>query len=55
MKQLTELTREQLEDIVGRIRDILWRNADSRLMPAGVRWVRRHPVNRAGSSLPDAA
>jgi hypothetical protein len=26
MKQPSELTRERLEDIVGRIRDILWRD-----------------------------
>ena len=30
-------------------------NADSRIMPTGVRRVTRDPANRAGSSLPDAA
>jgi len=30
-------------------------NADSRIMPTGIRWVTRDPVNRTGSSRPDAA
>ena len=34
---------------------ILRHNADSRIMPTGVRSVTRDPANRADSSLPDAA
>jgi hypothetical protein len=37
------------------ILDGLFHNADSRIMPTGVRRVTRDPANRTGTWLPDAA